>query len=127
MSDLTKLPPHVLRFLVNQDTQTKCLQSIEAALVRKPRPALLPRLLVIGFALFLVAKCSAASAEESKSFYNKNGSFVGSSSTRDNSTSFSDRNGHFDGTAIKNSNGTTSLYDRNGHFTGSVVNTTPKR
>jgi hypothetical protein len=72
---------------------------------------------------------SAAGAEpsSSRSFYDRNGSFAGSSVTRGNATSFTDRNGRFDGTAIRNSDGTTSLYDRNGHFTGSVTNTTPRR
>lgn len=70
---------------------------------------------------------SAAHAQESRSFYDRNGSFAGSSMTHGNSTSFTDRSGRFDGTAIKNSDGTTSVYDRSGHFTGSTVNTTPRR
>jgi hypothetical protein len=77
----------------------------------------------------LIAWLAAARAEpsSSRSFYDRNGSFAGSSVTRGNSTSFTDRNGHFDGTAIRNSNGTTSFYDRNGHFTGSSTDTTPRR
>jgi hypothetical protein len=63
----------------------------------------------------------------SRSFYDSRGSFAGSAVTRGNSTSFTDRNGRFDGTAIRNSDGTTSFYDRNGHFTGSSTNTTPRR
>ena len=72
---------------------------------------------------------SAASAEplNTRSFYDRNGSFAGSSSQQRNTTSFSDRNGRFDGTSIRNSDGTTSLYDRNGHFSGSVTNTSPRR
>ncbi len=79
--------------------------------------------------LLIVATATAALAEPStsRSFYDRNGSFSGSSLTRGNSTSFTDRNGRFDGTAIRNSDGTTSFYDRNGHFTGSVINTTPRR
>jgi hypothetical protein len=71
-------------------------------------------------ALFLATAVSAASAQ-TRSFWDRNGSFAGSSVTRDNSTSFTDRNGRFDGSAIRNSNGTTSFYDRNGHFTGSTT------
>jgi hypothetical protein len=79
--------------------------------------------------LLFVAVATAAIAEpsSSRSFYDRNGSFAGSSVTRGNSTSFTDRNGRFDGSAIKNSDGTTSFYDRNGHFTGSSINTTPRR
>jgi hypothetical protein len=63
----------------------------------------------------------------SRSFYDPNGSFAGSSVTRGNSTSFTDRNGRFDGSAIKNSDGTTSYYDARGRFTGSSTDTTPRR
>lgn len=62
-----------------------------------------------------------------ESFYDHNGSFAGSASTRGNATTFTDRNGRFDGTSIRNSDGTTSFYDRNGHFTGSRSNTTQPR
>jgi hypothetical protein len=77
----------------------------------------------------LITWLTSAMAEQSssRSFYDRSGSFAGSSVTRGNSTSFTDRNGRFDGTAIKNSDGTTSLYDRNGHFIGSTVNTSPRR
>jgi hypothetical protein len=36
----------------------------------------------------------------SRSFYDRNGSFAGSSVTRGNETSFTDRNGRFNGTAL---------------------------
>ena len=62
----------------------------------------------------------------SRSFYDRNGSFAGSSVTRGNSTSFTDRNGRFDGSAIRNSDGTISFYDKSGHFIGSVTNTCPR-
>jgi hypothetical protein len=77
----------------------------------------------------LIVWLASALAEPSsaRSFYDRNGSFAGSSTTRGNSTSFTDRNGRFDGSATKNSDGTTSFYDRNGHLTGSTVNTTPRR
>jgi hypothetical protein len=77
----------------------------------------------------LIMWLASALAEPSsaRTFYDRNGSFAGSSVTRGNSTSFTDRSGRFDGTAIKNSDGTTSFYDKSGHFTGSVVNTGPRR
>jgi hypothetical protein len=83
-------------------------------------------------ALILAASCLSASAQqsqttiESRSFYDRNGSFAGSSSRLNNgTTSVYDRNGSYAGQSIRNSDGTTSVYDRNGHFTGSAVNTTP--
>jgi hypothetical protein len=63
----------------------------------------------------------------SNAFYDRNGSFAGSTIEHGNSTAGYDRNGKFDGTAIRNSDGTTSFYDRSGHFTGSRSNTTQPR
>jgi hypothetical protein len=83
-------------------------------------------LLAIVLAVWFIA-AARAEPSTSRSFYDRSRSFAGSSVTRGNSTSFTDRNGRFDGAAIKNSDGTTSLYDRNGHFTGSVTNTSPRR
>jgi hypothetical protein len=78
-------------------------------------------------ATVLLPSIAFGQSSTSRSFYDSRGSFAGSSVTRGNETSFSDRNGRFNGTAIRNSDGTTSFYDRNGHFTGSVINTTPRR
>ena len=66
------------------------------------------------------APLRSAHAGESRAFYDRNGSFSGSTIQHGNSTSAYDRAGRFDGTAIRNSDGTTSFYDRNGHFTGSA-------
>jgi len=81
--------------------------------------------------LFAAAFAISAARSEpfnTKSFYDSNGSFAGSSSaTGRNSTSFSDRDGRFSGSSIRNSDGTTSLYDARGHFTGSVTNTSPNQ
>lgn len=69
----------------------------------------------------------AARAEplDQRSFWDRNGSFAGSSSTHNGGrdTSLYDHNGHFSGSVIRNSNGTSSFYDHNGHFTGSSTNT----
>jgi hypothetical protein len=83
----------------------------------------LSSLLVIG----ATATAALAEPSTSRSFYDRNGSFAGSSMTQGNSTSVYDRNGHFDGSSIRNSHGTTSFYDRNGHFVDSSTNTTPRR
>jgi hypothetical protein len=88
--------------------------------------ACITALLAIALAMRFISAVRAEPAT-SRSFYDRNGSFAGSSVTRGNSTSFTDRNGRFDGTAIKNSDGTTSFYDARGRFTGSSTNTTPRR
>jgi hypothetical protein len=73
--------------------------------------------------IIVLLLCTAANAgerDQSRAFYDRNGSFSGSTIQHGNSTSAYDRAGRFDGTAIRNSDGTTSFYDRNGHFTGSA-------
>lgn len=87
---------------------------------------IMKRLVFLSAAIALLAP-AAAHAQNSKSYFDRNGSFAGSSVTRGNSTTFTDRNGHFDGTATRNSNGTTSIYDGRGRFTGSSTNTTQPR
>ena len=81
--------------------------------------------LILGLAIVL-ASTAAFADSRSRSFYNGNGSFAGSSVTRGNSTSFYDRSGSFSGTAIRHGN-STSFYDGRGHFTGSSINTGPRR
>ena len=84
--------------------------------------------LLIGAVLGVVLTTSLSDAQtNTRSFYDRGGSFAGSSSSHNNTTSFSDRDGRFSGSTIRNSDGTTSAYDRNGHFTGSVTNTSPRR
>jgi hypothetical protein len=70
---------------------------------------------------------SWAHAQQSRSFYDSRGSFAGSATTRGKETTYTDRNGRFDGTAIRDSDGTTSFYDARGRFTGSSTNTAPRR
>jgi hypothetical protein len=96
------------------------------------RLAIMKRLLLAAtLALAAIAPASlmapAKAETQTRSFYNGNGSFAGSSVTRGSSTSVYDRNGRFDGSVIRNSNGTTSVYDKSGHFTGSSTNTTQPR
>ena len=77
-----------------------------------------------GLALVVCVLISTTATAEERSFYDKNGSFAGSSNTYNagKNTTFTDKDGRFNGSAIRNSDGTTSLYDKSGHFTGSVVN-----
>ncbi len=69
----------------------------------------------------IVAAYAISARAQTRSYYDRNGSFAGSAVTRGNTSSYSDPRGHFSGTTVRNSNGTTSAYDRNGHFVGSVV------
>jgi hypothetical protein len=71
----------------------------------------------------------SAAQDQRRSFYDRNGSFAGSSTTYNagRNTSFYDKSGSFAGSAIRNSDGTTSFYDARGRFTGSVINTSPRR
>src|SRR5262249_25010438 len=73
---------------------------------------------------FALVTATHAEPMQQRSFYDRNGSFAGSSSTHGNSTSVYDKSGRFDGSVIRNSDGTTSFYDKSGHFTGSSTNTT---
>lgn len=82
---------------------------------------------MIILAVMLVATAAAAEPSTSRSFYDRNGSFAGSSVERGNTTSFYDKSGRFDGTVIRNSDGTKSFYDARGRFTGSSTNTTQPR
>jgi hypothetical protein len=59
---------------------------------------------------------TTACAEQQRSFYDRDGHFVGSQvKTSPNSSSFYDHSGHFSGSSSGR-----SFYDRNGRFIGSV-------
>jgi hypothetical protein len=77
-------------------------------------------------AWLLYALASPAAADPSRSFYDGQGRFAGSSVNRGKSTSFYDHQGRFAGTAL-NYGRSTSFYDGRGRFTGSVINTGPRR
>jgi hypothetical protein len=79
------------------------------------------------FALFLIILFAAMAASNSarsqtSSFFDKNGSFAGSSvRTSPSSQSFFDKSGRFEGTT-KTIGNQTIIYDKNGHFQGSMFN-----
>jgi hypothetical protein len=82
------------------------------------------KLLLLSAALFaaLGAHVVLADPVQQRSFYERDGSFAGSSTTYgdERNTSLYDRNSHFAGSAIRNSSdGSMSYFDRSGHFTGS--------
>ena len=66
----------------------------------------------------LVMSASQAPAQ-SQSFYDRNGSFAGSTIRSGNETFVYDRNGYA-GRGIRYSDGTINFYDRHGRFFGSM-------
>ena len=81
-----------------------------------------------GLALWLLTTfASAAKADSiSKSFYDRNGSFAGSSVTRGNAGSYYDGRGRFSGSSVTYGN-QTRYYDNAGRYSGSTINTGPRR
>ena len=70
-------------------------------------------------ALLVLAAVPASAAQPiTRSFYDGNGGYTGSFVRQGNNTWFYG-DGRFVGSAVRNSDGTTSFYDRSGHFTGS--------
>jgi hypothetical protein len=82
---------------------------------------------VLIMATILAVLAQEASAESiTKSFYDKSGSFAGSSVQRNNQSSYYDRSGRFDGSSVQHGN-STSYYDHAGRYSGSTINTGPRR
>ena len=70
---------------------------------------------------------TATTRDQSRSYWDRNGSFSGSSIDHGKGSSFYDRDGRFSGSAIRNSDGTTSYFGPDGKFRGSSTNTTQPR
>jgi hypothetical protein len=87
-------------------------------------------LFIISVALIIIGSLGgsgtvrAGERDQTRSFYDRSGSFAGSSNSHGNASSFYDRGGKFSGSAIHNSDGTTSYFDQSGKFRGSSTNTT---
>jgi hypothetical protein len=77
-------------------------------------------LLILAFLLWLAHALAAPAkaADRTRSFYDGQGRFAGSSIRYDRTTNFYDNRGRLSGTAIKHGNGT-SFYDGRGRFVGS--------
>ena len=86
---------------------------------------LFKRALLVVLVLWL---CSTFARAESvsKSFYNSNGSFAGSSIQRGNSGSYYDGRGSFSGSSVTRGN-STSYFDHAGRYSGSTTVTGGKR
>ena len=89
---------------------------------------------VICLTLFIVGSLGSSNSvraeprtDQTRSYWDSKGSFAGSSIDHGKDASFYDRDGKFSGTAVKNSDGTTSFFDKAGRFTGSSHNTTQPR
>jgi hypothetical protein len=90
-------------------------------------------LFIISIVLLVIGSFGGSSSvragdrDQTRSFYDRSGSFAGSSNSHGNASSFYDRDGKFSGSAIHNSDGTTSFFDQSGKFRGSSTNTTQPR
>lgn len=76
--------------------------------------------------LWLIATFVGAAHAQSRSFYDGQGRFAGSSVTRGNSSTFYGSNGSFAGSSVRIGN-SRSFYDEQGRYTGSSINTGPRR
>jgi hypothetical protein len=79
---------------------------------------------VLALMMILLGVTLVSAEDTTRSYFDRNGSFAGSSNTHSGGrdTTFTDRDGKFSGSAIRNSDGTTSFYDRSGRFTGTNTN-----
>jgi hypothetical protein len=75
------------------------------------------RVLFFGLALWLLTTCAQA---QTRSFYDDEGRFVGSSIQRGKWTNFHNGQGRFDGSTIRNGKWE-NTYDGSGRYVGSVV------
>jgi hypothetical protein len=77
--------------------------------------------------LWLIATFVGAAHAQSRSFYDGQGRYAGTSVTRGNSSSFYGSNGSFAGSSVRGHGNSTTFYDSQGRFAGSSVNTGPRR
>jgi hypothetical protein len=71
----------------------------------------------------LIPACAGTPASAGqRSYYNANGSYAGSSITRNSSTTFTDGGGRYIGSSVTRGN-TTTLYGANGSRAGSITRT----
>jgi hypothetical protein len=82
-------------------------------------------IIAITLALLLTTFAGAAQAQ-SRSYYNANGSFAGSSVQRGNSSSFYNERGGFAGSSVRHGKWE-NFYDYQGRLSGSTINTGPRR
>ena len=67
----------------------------------------------------ILAALAAPALAGSVSYYNRNGSYAGSSISRNGHTTYTNSGGGYVGSSVTRGN-TTTVYDRNGSFAGSV-------
>jgi hypothetical protein len=86
------------------------------------------RVVFWGLVLWLLATLIAPAKADSirKTFYDRNGSFLGNSIERGNSGSYYDGAGRFSGSSLRVGN-QTLYYDYQGRYSGSTINTGPRR
>jgi Protein of unknown function (DUF4236) len=107
--------------------QTRRMQRrVKAQQIWSTTKSAIKTLLLLAILYWVFTTFAHAQGFATKSFYNANGSFAGSSIMRGNSSSFYDGQGRFSGSSIRHGN-STSFYDGSGHYTGSSINTSPRR
>ena len=76
--------------------------------------------------LVTIAGAAQAQSSSSKTFYDQQGRFAGSSITRGNSSTYFDSQGRFNGSSVQYGN-RTQFYNYQGHFSGSTINTSERQ
>ena len=76
--------------------------------------------------LWLLTTFAGAAQAQSRSFYDGQGRFAGSSTTRGTSSSFYGSTGAFAGSATRQGKWT-NFYDAQGRYTGTSIGTSPRR
>ena len=77
-------------------------------------------------AAIIAVAMPAAAQTRSRSFYNGNGSFAGSSTTRGTTSNFYGSTGSFAGSATRRGKWT-NFYDSQGRYSGTSIGTSPRR
>jgi hypothetical protein len=76
--------------------------------------------------LWLIAMFASAGHAQSRAYYDAQGQFAGSSTTRGNSNSFYGSNGSFAGSATRQGKWT-NYYDQQGRYSGTSISTGSRR
>src|SRR5262249_43011084 len=96
----------------------------------KRGPDMWQTLFIISVVLIIIGYSSSSSSvragerDQIRSYYDRSGSFAGSSNSHGNTESYYDKSDHFSGSAIRNSDGTTSYFGPDSKFRGSSTDTT---
>jgi uncharacterized membrane protein YgcG len=76
--------------------------------------------LSLAFAIIFTVHAIARAQSRETPLYDRDGRYSGSVFDYGRTQTYTDRNGQFNGSAVNNSNGTTSFFNRSGQFSGSA-------